>query len=615
MGKRILTDLDVNPVGDEQKQMTRRSRTESQQATEKKTNVEPLLTGHSMIDVFAPLVKNGINLIVIPRRSRSTSSDVGDTKESEGDLFLQNLCQDIARFQHSLSCADKPRHLIYAHIFENPSDAAKVRSSIVTTPQTVENQSTDSKVTIVAGNTMDSHFFQWRCAVTASELAQYGTSATTKNNPKKEQEVIVMYPNGHVFNEQMNRVYEELGALGAAGLHQSCLSSKYLGNVETFEHLIYDCNLPSVPAFYKQWGIDLEKKKKHKSVTYIIGLEMEEFLLEDLRTHPSTYFPWCDSIVVFDNYDMGVNVPHSLPSTLLQNTLANEYANFYRLTRQWYNKGQVWKQFITTEQLNEKNHYKPTTSFLHVDIEKFKDEYDTYTMLMNKCNDKNWKYKTAKDITMALEPMVSQFILESKITPEIDLEASKQPDDTTNVKSILKDLSPKMLEQWFIDFIKNQSKDALTPIPTILSFALKKHEGLKKQQSCRLKFVLYSNSSFKEPIEIIGDHLFIKINNLPVKLPKLFTTKSLSYKNEEKKLVKQIKMKMHGSDGGLTDYIHSAERFGLTIFHLQSTSPKNRYGFLVISGICKEDITNITLYSLSFDVNNQRHMGAVCRVR
>ena len=228
-------------------------------------------SGIRSLDLLNPLTKHGLNLIITPKQEHNAMQPMFK-------LLAQNWSQKDGN------------HTIYADVFEDYLDAMALRHEIMDSLST-------SKSTLIAGHCSESDWYKVQMAITAATLGKHAMN--------KGEDTLVLYPNGNVINKSVNNLHRTvLGGLSRLKFEQN----------DEIGHKAYDWTKQrskrgkpeAATEFYLNWGVE----PVLDGATFVIGLEMESTQIEDIRIQPTAYFPWADTVAVFDGEGQ-LDVAHS----------------------------------------------------------------------------------------------------------------------------------------------------------------------------------------------------------------------------------------------------------------------------------------------------------------
>ena len=456
-------------------------------------------SGMHDIDLLNPLTKHGINIIVRPKVK---------IKSAERDELWRNLMSNWMR--------GKSNHVIYADIFDDNMDAVKLQKELKSMIEDDEDNGDKGKLTIVAGNDNDCDWYKVQTVITASTIAGHGAN--------EENDVFVLIPNGNMINECINNLQRNVCG---------SLSKLKFEHNDDIGHTPYDWILKKKlrgkpkPAteFYLNWGVEPVKD----GPTYIIGLEMDAEQIQDVRIQPSAYFPWADTVAIF-NENNELDVSHSSSKVLSE----IEYTDFndkqqkvLNGMRRLYSDCQVLKNInsghgsieLYDRIFNEhyakydgyfgRNEYDKCLKEIHGEM-KGKDDNNGKKLLNVKCLD--------------TEDIEEQDILK-EIIAEKDVPLVAMLQNAADDAELLETLN-KLHEE-------NKEMNLLPNEPELLIKAKFDHVGFVKQTRVNLRVELYNDQDMKHQMNI-GPHAMLFINHKAIRMPTKYGFEKREKESKEK---------------------------------------------------------------------------------
>ena len=453
---------------------------------------------------------------------------------------------------------------------DNDEEEADTEAAIVEEDYPIKE---DCCVTVIAGDKDDNCWYKLQCAQTASALAynDYMNLDGEDENPVSDS--LVLYPNGNQFNFAINDLHRQIGALNKMKYEMDGINSGVT-------HKPYDMwatgsgrsvkkqrDPIAAQDFYLQWGIH---PTPNGGPTYIIGIEMNEDQINGIKSQPAAYFPWADSVAVY-NDELELDISKSTSNVLSYYDLGLSGLNekeiqVYNAIRRIYSDVKLLNRINSKLIMNDEIQERHQQLFeLYQQCQDYFDKYNSgnfdwfmdemYNVFKNQIDcDGNLLLST--DYLHA-DPNDTKYRQWLKISSQmgylhknVDLDKvtqSQQNNDNHNlnhnqmnnsdeisednydITSMFADLKDTAMLKEFTQFYSEHvdtdkeysSKDALLA-PTVHITRKKNHEGMLKGQNLNVMVRLFTDSTLQNAMDI-GTHVALFINDEQVKVPKEYS--------------------------------------------------------------------------------------------
>ena len=513
---------------------------------------EPLNTGIKQLDLLNPLVKHGINLILMPKDSVYQA-------QYDLDKLLDKIYQNWIQ--------NKQHHLIIADMFGSKEDAHSLRLNLK------QNADESVSITVMCSDQNSNDWHRINMARCASTVAY---------NDENRHNTMVVYPRGNLLNKCITNMNEDIGCKD--------LNEYYDGDTFRVKWNSVTKHPPKeAPSYESMYSI---LKDLRDGPTYIFCLEIDKHELEDLNLKTSAYFTWADSVTILSP-ESNEYYPYIDTSKSVTNIFADKSSLNDREYNILYGYKRLFNDALSINIIKESTKYAQMESN-RFDIKNIKLVSDTFDTIQNYIHNDTIQYSEYTTLLAHVEPLLMD---KRDFSGNSLLEIfDNNPDISKPDMNIVFDFISQYItqESWLNEFSNYFVNNTSIMHPTLEFRSKFDDTGFLKNHKLNIQVKLKYNDKAID----LGYNVLVRVNG------KIFTPL--------KSILTDIKKNTTGFDTNDNKFITTFEEFkeslstplqeyGLDIELRSKKASKFQCELVMIRGISKEHIWDITVFAFGYD--------------